>query len=91
MSKVCTICGEEKPETEFYSYNRKCKKCYNKIRCDLHKKSYTRDSMSIRDLSEEVKANIRKDIDDKMRIKVVAKKYNIKYPTLCHWNRNKNI
>lgn len=90
MMKTCRMCGEEKLETDFYKYNRKCKKCCNKMTYDGYKRRNAdkpRVNMKLYDLDDEIKANIRKDINMGLKLNVVSKKYNIKYTTLCHWNQ----
>lgn len=74
MSKKCVFCGLEKPETEFYSNNRKkcklCKKAYVKKYNSLHKASIANKAKNYRESKKEQIATKKQQWCQKNKIKV---------------------
>lgn len=83
---ICAICHVDKPEDEFYTFNRvrsvghykKCKVCYNPKRT-LKPKGFDK-------LPLDVQENIRLMFSDrKNKVKDIARAFNINYSTLNYW------
>lgn len=94
MVKLCEKCNIVKDlENGFYragtSYQTYCKPCHNKKRLDykITNKPYIPKKKGFDKLEDEVKSNILYDISVKINYRKIAKKYDIKYSTLCNWKR----
>ena len=94
--KMCKMCNIEKPlEEGFYRAGRGwqtfCRPCHNKERLKWGIKStYVKKGTGFSRLPDDIRANILKDIEDKLSYCKISKKYEIKYSTLLDW-KGKNI
>lgn len=98
MMKLCEECNSVKDiEKDFYkagkSYQRLCKPCHNSKRRNykVSHKPYVPKETGFNKLSEEIRNSILYDISVKVNYKKIAKKYDIKYSTLCYWKRNNTL
>ena len=95
--KKCIKCNIEKSLQEgFYRAGSKenkkyCRPCHNKerLKWDI-KYTYVKKGTGFSRLPEDIRANILKDIEDKLSYSKISKKYEIKYRTLLDW-KGKNI
>jgi len=83
--KLCVGCQEVKPlSTGYYkagvSWQKRCKKCYL-----VKTKKYIKKPQGFYKLDKEIQEKIKYDIYVRVNYKEIAKKYNIKYPTLLNW------
>ena len=84
-TRLCWKFNTEKPLSDFYHYNKKCKRCCNSLKKESHNKLRENKPRKFGGLS------IRADIDLGIKLVIVAKKDNIKYPSLFHWNKIKAL
>lgn len=94
-TKICRDCKEEKPITDYYKrsdspvYKPMCKSCCNRERMKYPiNTNYIprKRANGFTKLSADIQTNIKTDMSN-MTIKQVATKYNIKYTTMCYWNK----
>ena len=81
--KTCRRCKIDKEETEFYKPHAKCKNCMKARTIPVNDKS-----RGLRILTDDMKVNIKLDLENKISKKTIAEKYNVPYSTVCYWNRN---
>lgn len=91
--KICSLCQEEKPESEFYTRNRRgekdlqsrCKICFKKVMKDIYDKQGGREKMQKYRKTPrgiDVHGRARERYENSKRGKETRKKYNEKFKEL---------
>lgn len=85
--KHCPDCDTIKPMSEYYRagpyYQRRCKPCHNKTR----NKYYHKKGNGFEGLPVEIREALTRDINNNMKKKDVATKYNFTYSRVARWCR----
>ena len=92
--KFCRECDKEIPKTDFYktigeSVQTLCKVHTNKKRLKHYKDNHKpKKVLGFLALDENIRKQILEDVNiNKMKIRPIAQKYKIKYPTLLNWKK----
>lgn len=88
LTKYCSDCKAEKPWSDFYQSNP----AYCKIHLNLKRKNYARNTQipkgrGIYKLSKVIQWGIRRDYNEKKKMKDIAKFYKVRYANLQHWRK----